>query len=76
MISKIGQCLGIAMAYLDIRYSFDYLKATMDIIRDQNTSVLKVIKAIEEEYERGLDYMGCAEFEKLLKCLPDEIWLS
>lgn len=45
MLSKIGQSLGILIAYLDVRQQYDYLKATFDILRDKNTSVLKQIKA-------------------------------
>lgn len=73
MLAKIGQCMGIAMAYLDLRQTYDYLKATMDILRDQNTSVLQVIKAIEAEYEKSNE---SKEFERLLKCLPDRVWLG
>lgn len=81
MLSMIGQCMGITLAYYDIRHSFDYLKATMDILRDENTSLLKVIKdintAYEEENEEG--FMNQTEgnkFNALLNQLPDRIWLE
>ena len=78
MISTIGQCFGILMAYLDVRQRFDYLSATFDILRDQNTSLLDTIKEIERLYDmqQGTSrYEECKEFEDLLKALPEEIWL-
>ena len=51
MLSTIGQCVGTLIAFLDLRQSYDYLKATFDILRDENTSLLKQIKAIETAYD-------------------------
>ena len=51
MISTIGQCVGILVAFLDVRQSYDYLKATFDILRDVNTSLLDTIKALDAAYE-------------------------
>ena len=55
MIATIGQCLGILIAFLDVRQSFDYLKATLDILRDENTSLLQLIKEIDQAYEKAAD---------------------
>ena len=79
MLSRIGQCMGLALAFLDLRQSYDYLKATMDILRDKNTSVLNVIKEINKLYENSQDYFEKSanqEFQKLLDCLPEYIWLQ
>ena len=80
MLSRIGQCMGLALAFLDLRQSYDYLKATMDILRDKNTSVLNVIKEINKLYENSQDYFeksaNSQEFQKLLDCLPEYIWLQ
>ena len=35
MLSKIGQCMGITFAFFDLRHQYDYLKVTMDILRDE-----------------------------------------
>ena len=32
MIATIGQCLGILLAFFDLRQQYDYLKATFDIL--------------------------------------------
>lgn len=82
MLSTIGQCFGILIAFLDLRQSYDYLKAAMDILRDENTSLIKVIKEIQTSYEaaeeEGFYLRGkCSEqFNQLLKNLPDKVWLE
>lgn len=82
MLSTIGQCLGITVAFLDLRHSYDYLKATFDILRDENTSILKVIKGIEIAYESA-DKMEwdnwsreVKEFDSLVANLPDRFWIE
>lgn len=79
MLSRIGQCMGLALAFLDLRQNYDYLKATMDILRDKNMSVLNVIKEINKLYENSQDYFEKSvnqEYQKLLNCLPEYIWLQ
>lgn len=82
MISRIGQCFGTLLAFLDLRQQYDYLKATFDILRDENTSMLKQIKEIEAAYTAADDdgwYYGSEKvkhFECLLECLPDRAWVE
>ena len=82
MLSTIGQCVGTMVAFLDLRQQYDYLKATFDILRDENTSMLKQIKEIEAAYEAA-DAVGwyswypeVKRFERLLNCLPDRAWIE
>lgn len=82
MLSTIGQCMGILVAFLDLRQQYDYLKATFDILRDENTSMLKQIKEIEAAYSAA-DAVGWYDwypevkrFEQLLNCLPDRAWVE
>jgi len=82
MLSTIGQCLGIVVAFLDLRHSYDYLKATFDILRDENTSILKVIKGIEIAYESAdkaewdIYSREVKEFDSLVASLPDRFWIE
>lgn len=82
MLSTIGQCVGITLAFCDLRQQYDYLKATMDIIRDENVSVLKQVKAIEQAYEdaNAVDFCGgypeTKRFDQLLNALPERSWLE
>ena len=80
MIDTIGQCVGILVAYLDLRQQYDYLNATMQILRDENTSLLQIVQEIDEAYEAAMDeYASDLErqrFEQLLKNLPDRAWIE
>lgn len=82
MLSTIGQCVGTLIAFLDLRQSYDYLKATFDILRDENTSLLKQIKAIETAYDAADAVDWCSwkpevkKFDRLLDCLPDRAWVE
>lgn len=84
MISTIGQCLGILIAFLDLRQQYDYLKATFDILRDENTSMLKQIKEIEAAYEAlqtaetwtDAGKEAVRRFDRLIDCLPDRAWIE
>lgn len=82
MISTIGQCFGLLIAFLDLRQSYDYLKATFDILRDENTSLLKQIKEIDAAYQAA-DAAGwlcvakeVSAFERLIAELPDRAWIE
>lgn len=83
MISTIGQSVGTLLAFLDLRQSYDYLKATFDILRDENTSMLQQIKAIEAAYEEACctDWWhtkkeAVERFDRPLEALPDRVWIE
>lgn len=82
IISIVGQCMGIVIAFLDLRQSHDYLKATFDILKDENTSILKIVKEIDEAYEaiNEAEFYGRSKearrFDILLGNLPDRMWIE
>ncbi len=82
MLSIIGQCLGIVITFLDLRQSYNYLKATFDILRDENTSILKVVKEIEAIYEGALEdgfrqqSDKTRHFDMLVANLPEKFWVE
>lgn len=82
MLSIAGQCFGTALAFLDVRYSYDYLKATFDILKDENTSILQIVKDIEAAYEEASkeDFYEYSDetrrFENLVSQLPERIWIE
>lgn len=84
MISTIGQCVGILVAFLDLRQQYDYLKATFDILRDENTYMLKQVKEIEQAYLDAVttdpySREGAAarkRFDQLLDTLPARAWIE
>ena len=82
MLSVIGQVLGIILAFQNVQMKYEYLKATIDIFRDSNISILQVIKTIEQKYadmfcdDYGKSKRAEKEFEALVKELPDKYWVE
>ena len=71
IISTIGQCFGILMAFLDLRQQYDYLKATFDILRDENTSMLQTIKEIDAAYKSAMEAgLYSKEMNSSVGCSP------
>ena len=72
----------IVRSYLGLMVRYDCLKAAMDILRDQNTGYLQMVKRIEELYEKSNEedfYSGSAavkEFCKMVDCMPQEAWIQ
>ena len=82
MLSVIGQVLGIILAFQNVQMKYEYLKATIDIFRDSNISILQVIKTIEQKYadmfcdDYGKSKRAEKEFDALAKELPDKYWVE
>lgn len=79
MLANIGQCMGVLLAFYDLRQQYDYLKAELDILRGENAAVLQTIKEIEKAYDRQSElkkWQDDPEFEKLLRSLPDRVWIE
>lgn len=82
LLKIAGQCLGVAVAWLNVQRKYDYLKAAFDIIKDNNMSYLAVIKDIDKAYEKAdsADWRewddSVRNFEKLCAALPDIAWLN
>lgn len=82
IIAIIGQCLGILIAYLDLRQQYDYLKATFDVLVDENTSILQQIKEIETVYQEvaeagwNKNYEAEKRLDRLVAAMPDRAWLE
>ena len=72
MISTIGQCMGVAMAFQDLRLRFDYLKAAMDVQMGINLELLKVSREIDEAYEKE----DWRTLERMVGKLPERAWVE
>ncbi len=55
LIANIGQCLGIVLAFFDLRHQYDYLKSAFDVLLGENTALLKLVDDIEEAYEAAAE---------------------
>ncbi len=86
MIEAIRYCFGIYQAYIGLTYRYDCIKSAMDILRSENTDYLKMIKQIEEVYEKadeeteGFKYMyvgnAIGSFNRILDNIPQEAWIQ
>lgn len=82
ILATAEQCFGVASAFLNIRYKYDYLKAAFDILKGKNASYLKIIKDIEQAYEaadaEGWYYAddNVKHFENMISGLPDKVWVE
>lgn len=85
LIAASRQCFRIYQSFIALRHRYDCLKAAMDILRDENTGYLKMIKQIEEMYEKadeesdGFRYgwgKSVRELDRLLGNMPQEAWIQ
>lgn len=83
LIAATRQCFKVYSAYIGLRNRYDSLKAAIDILRDQNTGYLQVVKEIEKLYEVASEQQGWyaeyskewKEFERYTDSLPQEAWI-
>ncbi len=84
MIAAVRQCFRAYSAYIGLRNRYDSLKAAIDILRDQNTGHLQVVKEIDKLYEAAAAEQGWSaeyskewrEFERYTDALPPEAWIA
>lgn len=72
LLGTVGQCVGILLAYWDLRQQYDYLSATLDILRDQDHAILDRIKEIERIYDEDITD---PRLTQLFAELPQELWV-
>lgn len=84
LLDAVRCCLKVYASYTALQYRCDCLEASLDIIRGQNLERLKLVKEIEEQYEKAetasehFRYEYNPEVRKLnamLANVPPEYWL-
>ena len=77
MLSQIGQILGMILAFHNIEMKYEALKATIDVLRERNTSIITQIKAIEQAYDKARGEQEWSrdwkEFDRLISELPEQL---
>lgn len=85
LIAASKQCFRIFQSFIALRYRYDCLKAAIDILRNQNTGYLQMVKQIEAVYEKAekeslgfrYDYGGnVRELNRILGNMPQEAWIQ
>lgn len=74
--------IAIVLAYAALRYRYDCLQATMDIIRGEVDGHMQLVREIEKQYEAAAED-GFEEwrkptkaFDQLVKQMPDMYWIQ
>ena len=86
LIEAIQCCFGVYQAFIGLTYRYDCIKSAMDILRDQNTGYVQMVKQIEELYEKaneetgGFKYCWMGDtlklFNRILESMPQEAWIQ
>lgn len=84
LIAAARQCLKVYQAFIGLQNRYDSMKAAIDILRNENTGYLQVIKEIERLYEAAAGQQGYfaeyskewREFERYTDALPQEAWIQ
>ena len=82
LLDAAHQCFRIAQMYMGLMHRYDCMKSALDILKDENTGYLQMVKQIEEKYEAAerdgfFDwYDSTKEFEALIQQLPQQAWLN
>lgn len=82
LIESARQCFRVYESFIALSHRYDCLKAAMDILRDQNTGYLQLVRQIDEQYEKA-EADGfrpwnkpTREFDRFLSMLPKEAWVQ
>lgn len=84
LIAATRQCFKVYHAYIGLRNRYDSLKAAIDILRDQNTGYLQVVREIEilyekvseDEWSRDEYSKAAREWKRYTDALPQEAWIA
>lgn len=84
LLEAVGACLKVYTAYIALQYRYDCLEASLKIIQEKNLEGLKLVKAIEEQYEKAdsdsdhfrWEYGSeVTKLDNMLDQVPQEYWL-
>lgn len=84
LIASARQCFRVYQAYIGLKNRYDSMIAAIDILRDQNTGYLQVVKEIERLYEtvsedhwtRNEYSEESREWKRYTDALPQEAWIQ
>ena len=84
LLEAVGACLKVYSSYVALQYRYDCLEASLKIIQEKKLEGLKLIKAIEEQYDKAdsdLDHFKWSygsevvKLNNMLDHVPQEYWL-
>lgn len=84
LLEAVGACLKVYSSYVALQYRYDCLEASLKIIQEKNLEGLKLVKAIEEQYEKAegdSDHFRydigreVGKLDQMLDQVPQQYWL-
>lgn len=84
ILEAVGACLKVYSSYVALQYRYDCLEASLKIIQEKNLEGLKLVKAIEEQYEKAesdsdhfrYDFgREVGKLDQMLDQVPQQYWL-
>ena len=79
LIKAGNQIFRIVIAFLNVRYKYDYLSAAMAVLKNENTAFLDIIRQIEAENNRAsedISYDRWKPFDNTVASLPERVWIE
>lgn len=82
LIGNVRWCLKILYQYIGLKNRYDSLKAALDILKDENTGYLQMVKQINELYEKAAEDGFCnwkesaRDFDRVLENMTQRAWLE
>lgn len=87
LLDLAGACMNVARQYLSLKARYDGLNASIGILKGRHEETLRMVKGIEELYEKAAeetedfryDFMGRKTLDRLdaaLAYLPDRFWVE
>lgn len=80
-----GACLRIAQQYMALMYRYDCLRASIDILKNQNEGLLQIVRGIEAQYELAetetchfqFDFgQEVSKLDRMLWNIPNRLWIE
>lgn len=78
MISTIGQCIGILLAWQDLKAQESQLSGALSVLQGANGTLLELIKAVNSAYDEAAenDFLDTRKLDRLCDELPPITWLG
>lgn len=87
LIETAQVCFRVYQSFIGLQHRYDCIKAALDILRDENTGYLQMVRQIEEAYEKAdeetdgfrWEFRGgpaLRELDSLIDNMPQEAWVQ
>lgn len=79
LFNIFSECFQLTLRWLDITQGFDYLNATLGVVKSDQKAILDAVKRINDAYERAAERKASGFdddfFDNMTEDLPVEVWV-